>query len=821
MTALNAAGQGRARPGSVLSAARTIGDAVGRKNGRQAVAPSIAVPDGSAAAAAARRERALERLLNPLLDGADGEGDGEGDMQPETTAFAGLPPDQQLPPHPPLRMMLRDEDPLAATKQLARFGGARGSHRGMAAWKVLAREKLRVASLVQQRETGAQRLHAMLRAHASAFSSLVYSSYSTGIVSDALLSATDNASIYTLLAYVFSKAAILYHCRKVEARAELVGLKPSSLHVHFTHAAMLSNLADAASTTLMGPKALAASGAGVREVLAAKARLQRKDGRRGARLANTIEAAVAACGAIPSPDALGALLQHATATVVAFGSAVGGLCAPHGCSPARAREACVALALVLALPRGLRLGDMQGLTFALLEPAVRPVAVSTPRSMLTRALPRRHCCVNLSRANGKTANGADSGFGAADGAAITLTPELHRALEEIYRWFSPVGPHALAPAEVPLLFDASLLFGGESGALPAPAAPPAAAAAAAAAPPAAAAAGPALPLSLAAPVNVHRALLSGDDAADARAAAEGWLIARLGSCPPRATPDAPLLAALRAAIAGSSPVWTIAAMPRLRQASWRWLRRWCITARAAAWAQRRSVCGMTVEADTGAAAAAEIAADAATSAVQLHTHYVIGSFPRRRAPRATAAHDDGTDDEDDEAADEAEAGPSGAEAEGEADAAGAATPERSSSSSSSRRRKRCRRRRAGSSSDSDGALEHDREPDDGTDDDDDEAAGEVVEARTDDEDDEAADEAEAGPSGAQAEGEADAAGAATPERSSSSSSRRRKRRRRRRRLDDDEAEGEADEAADEAEAGPSGAQAQPARPKQHIFWSLD
>ena len=30
-----------------------------------------------------------------------------------------------------------------------------------------------------------------------------------------------------------------------------------------------------------------------------------------------------------------------------------------------------------------------------------------------------------------------------------------------------------------------------------------------------------------------------------------------------------------------------------------------------------------------------------------------------------------------------------------------------------------------------------------------------------------------------------------------------------------------DEAEDEAEAGPSGAQAQPARPKQHIFWSLD
>ena len=133
---------------------------------------------------------------------------------------------------------------------------------------------------------------------------------------------------------------------------------------------------------------------------------------------------------------------------------------------------------------------------------------------------------------------------------------------------------------------------------------------------------------------------------------------QLASCPPRATPDASLLAALRSALTGSSPVWGIAAMPRLREASWRWLRRWCITARAAAWAQRRGMCGMTVVADTAAAAAAEIAGDAATSAVQLHTHYVIGAFPRRRAAALRAADADTEEEEDDSASASASARPS-------------------------------------------------------------------------------------------------------------------------------------------------------------------
>ena len=66
MTPLNKAGQGRIRPGAVLSAARCIGDAVAERNGRAAAEPGVRVPDGRAAAVAARRQRALERLLDPV-----------------------------------------------------------------------------------------------------------------------------------------------------------------------------------------------------------------------------------------------------------------------------------------------------------------------------------------------------------------------------------------------------------------------------------------------------------------------------------------------------------------------------------------------------------------------------------------------------------------------------------------------------------------------------------------------------------------------------------------------------------------------------------
>ena len=195
---------------------------------------------------------------------------------------------------------------------------------------------------------------------------------------------------------------------------------------------MLSNLADSASTTLGGADAQAASGAGVRDLLAAKARLQRRDARRCARVSNTVEEAVAACGAVPSPRALDALRVHATAVVVAFGAQIEGLPAPFGATHAEAAEAVLAIALVLALPRGLRLGDVQCLTYAALEPAPVPRGGARRRQGGTR---RRACAIDFATACGKTADGARSGF--EEGAADELAAELHRALCQIFGWLSP------------------------------------------------------------------------------------------------------------------------------------------------------------------------------------------------------------------------------------------------------------------------------------------------------------------------------------------------------------------------------------------------
>ena len=219
VTPLNQAGQGRQRPGTVLSAARRIGDATAERNGRSTANPTIAVAPGHAAAVVARHERALQRLLDPLLEDDGSVGGGRaGNMAPETRAFDALPEQDRLPPHPPLDMMLRGED--GATHQLPRFGGARGSHRALPSYKFLMTEKLRIASLAQLRASGAPRVHAMLRAHASCFSSLVFTAYSAGIVSDAALEAADGPQAYALLCAVFSLGAARLHCREIEVAAE-------------------------------------------------------------------------------------------------------------------------------------------------------------------------------------------------------------------------------------------------------------------------------------------------------------------------------------------------------------------------------------------------------------------------------------------------------------------------------------------------------------------------------------------------------------------------------------------------------------------------
>ena len=570
--------------------------------------PAIVVPDASAAAAEARRQRALQRLIDPLLEAGGGGGE-DGDMAPETTAFNNLAASAQLPKHPPLSMLLRDEDTGgAALRSLPRFGGARGAHRALPAYKALAREKLRVASAAQQRAMGATRMHNMLRAYASCFSSLLFSAYRTGIVSDALMVAGDNASIYKLLVNVFSLPAIRHHCRSIEAAAELRAVKASSLHVHYTHASMLSNLADSASTTLMGADTAAASAAGVRELLAAKARLQRRDSRIAARHSNTLAAAVAACGTVPSPAALEALRCHAEAVVISFGAQVASLPAPFGASVGEATEAVLAVALALGIKRGLRLGDLQSLTFAALEPAV--CARGTARRRRARA---QHFLLSFNSAAGKVSSGSGSGFD--DGAADVISKELHCALEQLYGWLSPATP-PFAPETVPLLADVSLLYASADNGPP----------------------------ELSAPPLSHRALL--DSASGAAGAAEQWLVDRYNATPIRALPDAPLLAALRAATSGSTPVWTISRWPALRDISWRWLRRFILTARAAAWANQRQFCGVAVDASTAGAAAMIIAEDAGTSVSQLHQHYIIGTFPRRASSANACAQSEEDSEEE-------------------------------------------------------------------------------------------------------------------------------------------------------------------------------
>jgi len=609
-----------------------MGDDCARRNGRATASPVVVVPDGSAGAVEARRQHALLRLLDPLLDAAGfGGADARGDMSVETTAFDRLPLSQQLPPHPPLTAMLRAEAEAGVQHQLPRFGGDRGAHRALPSWKVLAREKCREGSPAQHRQHGAERLHRMLRSYASTYSAMLFSAYAAAIITDEDLTSHEPQRIYTLLTNVFSLKAVRHHCRVIDEAAEQRGIKASTLHVHYAHCHMLSSLADIASPTLAGPDARAASGGGVHALLSTKSKLQRRDAQRVARTSNTLDAAASECGAVPSGAALSALRTHAEGVVVRFAARIHGVPAPFGASEAEALEAVIAIALVLGLGRGVRLGDLQSLTYAALSPPPTPrgVAVAAPPAAAaagSHAAPPP--CIDLAHfADGKLARGASSGFEPA--AAIELSPPLHAALVSIFGWFSPALPPrsaaALAPAAVPLLPDVCLLYRDRDRA----AAPPA----------------------LAAPLAQHAVLLRAPAAA---AAAEAWLAARHAATPPRALPDNAARTALKVALTGDARLWRLPELPLLHSCSWRWVRRWALTAQAAAWAGRAQYCGAPAAAgcDSAGQAAAYIAARAGTSRHELVSRYTIGPWPVRARPAQQHSDEEYDDDEEEDDDDE-------------------------------------------------------------------------------------------------------------------------------------------------------------------------
>ena len=611
------AAAGRPKPGA-FSAARVFSEELSRHNGRAVASPTVVVPDASAAAVEARRQRALLRLIDPLLDadGGGGGGDPMGVMAMETAAFDGLPAGQQLPPHPDLTMLLRGEDPAGAQAKLPRFGGASGAFRACPLWHAIAKEKLRPSSYAQQREHGAKRLHVMLRCFASALNAMLFSAYSAGVATEDDLVANEPLRLYALLINLFSLKAVRHHCRVIDEAAAQRGIKASTLHVHYAHCHMLSSLADAASPTLAGADAKAASGVGVHALLSAKSKLCRSQAQRVARSSNTFDAAVSACGAVPSGAALSALRAHAELVLVQFGHRIHNLPAPFGVSEADALQAVLAAALVLGLRRGVRLGDLQQLTYASLwpPPTARGAAAAPPAagSHAIVAAP----CVDLAHfADGKVAHGVKSGF--EEGATIPLSAAAHAALVSIYGWFSPVGSAALAPAAVPLLPDVVLLYHDR------------------------AAAPPALAAALAAPLATHAALLRASDAV--AGAAEEWLGARHAQEPPRAVPDATARCALQVALCSAARLWRVVPLPLLHHCTWRWVRRWVLTAQAAAWAARERYCQQEVApgCTTTDAAAGTIAARAGTSRAELVNRYTIGPWPVRA--RAAECDDGGAD----------------------------------------------------------------------------------------------------------------------------------------------------------------------------------
>jgi hypothetical protein len=112
-------------------------------------------------------------------------------------------------------------------------------------------------------------------------------------------------------------------------------------------------------------------------------------------------------------------------------------------------------------------------------------------------------------------------------------------------------------------------------------------------------------------------------------------------------------------------------LPLFHHCTWRWVRRWVLTAQAAAWAARERYCDAEVApgCDTADAAAGVIAARASTSRAELVNRYTIGPWPvRARAAEQPSAAEHEYDDDEYEDDDEDGA----AEVEGDGSGGGAA-----------------------------------------------------------------------------------------------------------------------------------------------------
>ena len=107
-------------------------------------------------------------------------------------------------------------------------------------------------------------------------------------------------------------------------------------------------------------------------------------------------------------------------------------------------------------------------------------------------------------------------------------------------------------------------------------------------------------------------------------------------------PDATARTALQVALCSDARLWRVVRLPLFHHCTWRWVRRWVLTAQAAAWAARELYCDAEVApgCDTPDAAAGAIAARASTSRAELVNRYTIGPWPvRARAAEQPSAAD--------------------------------------------------------------------------------------------------------------------------------------------------------------------------------------